>query len=84
VQSWFVDEQFEFFVAHLKQDDLNFLAELARQGKMTSVIDRRFPLGEVPAAVEYLAGWHARGKVVVIVDGSSQPEADSAQVTSIR
>lgn len=84
VLSWFVDEQFEFFVAHLKQDDLNFLAELARQGKMTSVIDRRFPLGEVPAAVEYLAGWHARGKVVVIVDGSSQPEADSAQVTSIR
>lgn len=74
--SWFVDEKFVFFIAHLNQDDLNFLADLAREGKMTSVIDRRYPLSEVPAAIEYLARWHARGKVVVRLDDSAQPDVD--------
>ncbi|GFE80000.1 NADPH:quinone reductase [Steroidobacter agaridevorans] len=67
VLSWFVPEKFVFFVARLTQDDLTFLARLAGEGKMTAVIDRNFTLGEVPAAIEYLAGWHARGKVVVRV-----------------
>lgn len=71
ILSWFVDEQFEFFVARLNHDDLSFLAELAHQGKMRSVIDRRYPLSEVPAAIEYLAGWHARGKVVVSISSSA-------------
>ncbi|HEY5755564.1 MAG TPA: NAD(P)-dependent alcohol dehydrogenase [Steroidobacter sp.] len=67
VLSWFVDERFVFFVAQLNHDDLNVLADLARDGKMTSVIDRSFPLSETPKAIEYLAGWHARGKIVVHV-----------------
>ncbi|WP_129643716.1 NAD(P)-dependent alcohol dehydrogenase [Peristeroidobacter agariperforans] len=71
VLSWLVDENFVFFVAQLNQDDLTFLARLAGEGKMTSVIDRNFTLGEVPAAIEYLAGWHARGKVVVRVPPDS-------------
>lgn len=74
VLSWFVDEQFEFFIARLNPDDLAWLAELAQQGKMRSVIDRRYPLSQVPAAIEYLAGWHARGKVVVNVS-SSEPQS---------
>lgn len=69
--SWFVDEKFVFFVARLNQDDLTFLARLAGEGKMTSVIDRSFTLDQVPAAIEYLAGWHARGKVVVRVPPDS-------------
>lgn len=71
VLSWFVDERFVFFVADLNQDDLNVLADLAREGKMTSVIDRSFPLSETSQAIEYLAGWHARGKVVVHVPPDS-------------
>jgi NADPH:quinone reductase-like Zn-dependent oxidoreductase len=78
ILSWFVDEEFTFFIARLNHDDLNFLADQARAGKMTSVIDRRYTLGEVPAAIEYLAGWHARGKVVVRVDDGTQPEANLA------
>jgi NADPH:quinone reductase-like Zn-dependent oxidoreductase len=73
VLSWFVDEKFQFFVARLNHDDLEFLAELASQGKMRSVIDRRYSLSEVPAAIEYLASWHARGKVVVSIS-SSEPQ----------
>lgn len=74
VLSWFVDEKFEFFVARLNHDDLTFLAGLAQQGKMKSVIDRRYSLSEVPAAIDYLAGWHARGKVVVDIN-SSEPQS---------
>jgi NADPH:quinone reductase-like Zn-dependent oxidoreductase len=69
--SRFVDEKFVFFVAQLNQDDLTFLAGLAGEGQMTSVLDRSFTLGEVPSAIEYLAGWHARGKVVVRVPPDS-------------
>jgi NADPH:quinone reductase-like Zn-dependent oxidoreductase len=72
--SWFVDEKFQFFVARLTHDDLSFLAELAHQGKMRSVIDRRYSLGEVPAAIEYLASLRARGKVVVNIN-SSEPQS---------
>ncbi len=70
--SWFVDEKFVFFVARLTPDDLNVLARLARDGKLTSVIDRSFPLEETSKAIEYLAGWHARGKVVVRVPPDSK------------
>ena len=68
ILSWLVDEKFVFFVAQLNHDDLTFLADLARDNEMTSVIDRRYSLREVPAAIEYLAGWHARGKVIVNID----------------
>lgn len=74
VLSWFVDEKFEFFVAHLNSDDLSSLADLAGEGKIRSVIDRRYPLSEVPAAIEYLAGWHTRGKIIVSIS-SSEPQS---------
>ena len=35
---------------------------------MKSVIDRRYPLEEAGAALEYLGAGHARGKVVVTVN----------------
>jgi NADPH:quinone reductase-like Zn-dependent oxidoreductase len=79
VLNWFVDEQFDFFIARLNHDDLNALADLARAGKMRSVIDRRFSLNEVPAAIEYLANWHTRGKVIVNV---SSPAPQSLPPTS--
>jgi NADPH:quinone reductase-like Zn-dependent oxidoreductase len=68
ILSWFVDEKFIFFVARLNHDDLTLLADLAHDRTMTSVIDRRYSLTEVPAAIQYLAGWHARGKVIVNMD----------------
>jgi NADPH:quinone reductase-like Zn-dependent oxidoreductase len=73
VLSWFVDEKFQFFIASLNRDNLSFLAGLAREGKMRSVIDRRYSLDEVPAAIDYLASWRARGKVVVNIS-SSEPQ----------
>jgi NADPH:quinone reductase-like Zn-dependent oxidoreductase len=47
------------------QEDLLVMKELCESGKLRPVIDRRFPLSEVPAAVRYVEDGHARGKVVV-------------------
>jgi NADPH:quinone reductase-like Zn-dependent oxidoreductase len=53
---------------HPSRDDLAHLADLVAEGRLKAVIDRRFPLDQVPAAVAYVAGGHARGKV--LIDGS--------------
>src|SRR4051812_2081476 len=47
------------------QADLLVLKELCETGKIRPVIDRRFPLSDVPSAVQYVEDGHARGKGVV-------------------
>lgn len=47
------------------QTDLLFLKELLETGKVVPVIDRRYPLSEVPDAIRYLEAGHAKGKVVI-------------------
>jgi NADPH:quinone reductase-like Zn-dependent oxidoreductase len=49
------------------QADLMVLKELCETGKVRPVIDRRFPLSEVAAAVRYVEDGHARGKVAITV-----------------
>jgi len=61
----FVSEQLVFMLAELNQADLNTLSKLMQAGKVKPVIDRRYTLSEVPAAIRYLEEGHARGKVVV-------------------
>jgi len=48
-----------------KKEDLVFLKELFEVGKVVPVIDRRYPLSEVPEALRYLEEGHALGKVVI-------------------
>jgi NADPH:quinone reductase-like Zn-dependent oxidoreductase len=43
------------------------LKQLMESGKLTPVIDRTYPLGEVPEAIRYLEEGHARGKVIITV-----------------
>jgi NADPH:quinone reductase-like Zn-dependent oxidoreductase len=60
--------KFQPIIAQLGHDDLIILADLMQAGKLTPVIDRHFPLAQVPAAISYLESGHARGKVVIDVD----------------
>ena len=48
-------------------DRLVVLKELVEAGKITPVIDRTFPLSEVPEAIRYLESGQALGKVVITV-----------------
>ena len=45
--------------------DLDFMKELFEAGKVVPVLDRRYPLSEVPEALRYLGEGHVRGKVVI-------------------
>jgi len=51
----------------VKREDLLFLKELIEAGQVNPVIDRRYPLSEVPDAIRYLETMRARGKVVITV-----------------
>ena len=48
--------------------DLVFMKELLESGKVVPVIDRRYPLEELPEAFRYFGEGHARGKVVLAVE----------------
>lgn len=56
-----------FFIGSMNKNDLFCLKDLIDQGKVTPVIDRTYPLSEAAEAIAYVAGEHARGKVVVTV-----------------
>ena len=47
--------------------DLAVMKELLEAGKVTPVIDRTYPLSQVPEAIRYLEEGHAQGKVVITV-----------------
>jgi len=49
------------------QNDLVFMKELVEAGKVKPVIDRRYPLAEVPEALRYIEEGHAQGKVVITI-----------------
>jgi NADPH:quinone reductase-like Zn-dependent oxidoreductase len=63
----FVSNEMTFFVAQLNPADLEVLAELVRERKVTPVLDRRYSFDEAAAAMAYLGDGHARAKVVVTV-----------------
>ncbi len=60
-------QQFGFMLADVTREDLLLLTELVEAGKITPVIDRRYPLSEVPDAIRYLETLRARGKVIITV-----------------
>ncbi len=60
-------------IAKLNQKDLAELRELLAAGKVTPVIERRYPLGQTAEALQYLQEGHARAKVVITVEGNDNP-----------
>jgi NADPH:quinone reductase-like Zn-dependent oxidoreductase len=60
------------FLANGNQQDLTFLKELLESGKVKPVIDRRYPLSEAAEALRYLGVGHAKGKIVITVEHTSE------------
>ena len=60
-----------FCFANICSEDLAVLASLMESGKVRPVIDRSYPLNDAGKAIAYVEEGHARGKVVVTVDGAS-------------
>jgi NADPH:quinone reductase-like Zn-dependent oxidoreductase len=64
----FIEPEIKFFIAQFNKEDMQFLADLASEGKLRTVIDKRYPLEQTGAALEYLGEGHARGKIIVTVE----------------
>jgi NADPH:quinone reductase-like Zn-dependent oxidoreductase len=63
----FVGQKLGTFINKENHEDLTVLTELIEAGMVTPVIDRTYPLSEVPEAIRYLEEGHAQGKVVITV-----------------
>ena len=68
ILSPFVSQELAMFFAELNKEDLEIISGLTQAGKVTPVIDRRYKLSEVPAAMRYLEAGRARGKVIVSLE----------------
>ena len=65
--SRFGSRKLGFMLTDIEREDLVFFKDLIEAGKVTPVIDRRYPLSETADAIRYLETMRARGKVVITV-----------------
>jgi NADPH:quinone reductase-like Zn-dependent oxidoreductase len=63
--SRFGDQEMGMLIPEEDESDLVFVKELLEAGKVVPVIDRQYAFNEIPEAIRYLEGGHARGKVVI-------------------
>jgi NADPH:quinone reductase-like Zn-dependent oxidoreductase len=68
----FVGQKLGTFINKENHEDLLVLKELIESGKVTPVIDRTYPLVEVPEAIRYLEEGHARGKLVITLEHNAK------------
>ena len=54
------------------QQAMELITRLAADGKIKSVIDRRYSLDQTPEAMRYVSEGHAPGKVVILVNEKEQ------------
>ena len=53
---------------HKPNKGLEFMAELFEAGKVTPIIDRRYPLSEVAEALRYFGEGQVQGKIVITME----------------
>ena len=63
----FVRQKLGFYISKERSEDLEELRKLLEAGAIRAVVDRTFPLDEVPEAIRYLRDGRARGKIVITV-----------------
>jgi len=67
VAGWFTRQTLVGVLAKRSKADLEVLRELLKNEVIKPVIDQAHPLAQVPEAIRYIEGGHARGKVVIQV-----------------
>ena len=67
VLSPFVSQKLGTFISSENAEDLAALRDLLEAGSIAPVIDRTYPLRDVPAAIRHMVKGQARGKLVVTV-----------------
>lgn len=68
----FGSKKMRSIAAKSNKNDLEFLVKLIEDGKIKSVIERRYPLDKAADAMRYLSEGHASGKVVIYVESKSK------------
>jgi NADPH:quinone reductase-like Zn-dependent oxidoreductase len=63
--SRFVGQRLRMLASKENQDDLQTLRELIEAGKLTPLIGRTYPLGDVPEAMRAMEAGNTRGKIVI-------------------
>ena len=63
----FVRQKLGFYISKERREDLEQLRTLLETGAVKPVIDKTFPLDDVPEAIGYLRDGRPRGKVVITV-----------------
>jgi NADPH:quinone reductase-like Zn-dependent oxidoreductase len=69
VTSLFTRQKLTTFVVNPNAKDLLTLKEMIEAGKARPIIERRYPLSEVPAAIRHVGARHAQGQTVIRVAG---------------
>jgi NADPH:quinone reductase-like Zn-dependent oxidoreductase len=67
ILSNFVEQEFVMVLAEMNQPDLTELGNLMRSGQIVPVIDSRYQLKDVPAALRHSEEGHASGKIIIEV-----------------
>jgi NADPH:quinone reductase-like Zn-dependent oxidoreductase len=63
----FVRQKLGTFISKERNEDLEALREFLEAGTITPVVERTFPLSEVPEAIRFLRAGRVRGKVVITI-----------------
>ena len=77
----FVKQTLVMFMSSENGADLAAITEVIERGGVRPALERTFPLEQAAAAVDHVAGGHARGKVVVTLTPAPMP-ALSAEVAA--
>jgi NADPH:quinone reductase-like Zn-dependent oxidoreductase len=77
----FVTQEVGFMVAEVTKKDLTYLVDLVQSGNLKVVIDKTYPLSQLPEAMRYLETGRARGKVVITVGDEAAPSPASPKLT---
>ena len=62
-----VPQRLAMFVNREKHDDLDAVRQLIENGQVTPIVDRTYPLAEVPEALRHLEAGQARGKIAISI-----------------